>query len=305
MNNYQKYKKFFPVFGFVSGMIFSGLIFVSSQSKSIGEVFTELNQRIITVRPNKQINFAGEPMPINEDTRERLDRELSVNAYWQSATLLNLKMAQKHFPVIERILKENGIPDDFKYAAIAESGLRNVSSSASAKGYWQFMKTAAGEMGLEISEDVDERMHLEKSTKAACDYIKQLYKRFGTWTDAAGAYNVGPTMYAKSLTEQNEKGYYDLNINDETSRYVFRIMAIKEILSHPETYGYFVEDDDKYFPHPEYKEINITSSISSLSDFAHEHAITYRMLKYYNPWLITGKLNVPAGKTYTIKIPKS
>lgn len=270
----------------------------------MGEAFTELTQRIITIRPNHEVTFAGEAVPMNEDTRERLDRELSVNAYWQSATLLNLKMAQKHFPVIERILKENGIPDDFKFAAIAESGLRNVSSSAAAKGYWQFMKAAAGEMGLEISDDVDERMHLEKSTQAACNYIKQLYRRFGTWTDAAGAYNVGPTIYAKALAEQKEKGYYDLNVNDETSRYVFRIIAIKEILSHPESYGFFVEDYDKYYPHPEYKDITVTESIPLLADFAHENGITYRMLKYYNPWLITGKLNVAAGKTYTIKVPK-
>ncbi len=301
----NKYKNLFPVFGFVAGMMFMVLLFLSFESKTLGETFTELTQRIVTIKPNKELTFAGEKIPLNEDTRERLDRELSVNAYWQSATLLNLKMAKKHFPVIERILKENGIPDDFKFVAIAESGLRNVTSSASAKGYWQFMKPAASEMGLEISDDIDERMHLEKSTRAACGYIKQLYKRFGTWTDAAGAYNVGPTIYARSMAEQKESNYYDMNINDETSRYVFRIVAIKEILSNPEIYGFIVGEEDQYYRHPEFKEITVTESIESLADFAHEHSMTYRMLKYHNPWLLKGKLTVANGKSYTIKVPKS
>lgn len=299
-----RYNKLFPIFGFVAGILFSALLFLSSGEKALTESFTELSQRIITIKPNKDLFFAGEPVPLNEDTRERLDRELSVNAYWQSATLLNLKMAHKHFPVIERILKENGIPDDFKYAAIAESGLRNVTSSASAKGYWQFMKTAATEMGLEINDEIDERMNLEKSTLAACGYIKQLYNRFGSWTNAAGAYNVGPTIYRKSIEEQKETDYYNLNVNEETSRYVFRIIAIKEILSHPESYGFFVGDDDRYFPHPKFKEVIVSESINNLADFAHTNGITYRMLKYYNPWLISGKLTVAPGKSYSIKIPE-
>ena len=156
--------KLFPLFGFVAGIIFTMLIFLSYTSKKSLTSFFELPQQIKSVNLNKPFDFAGEPMPVNEDTRERLDRELSVNAYWQSTTLLHLKLANKYLPVVERILAENGIPDDFKYLAIAESGLRNVTSSASAKGYWQFMKPAATEMGLEISEDVDERLHIEKSS---------------------------------------------------------------------------------------------------------------------------------------------
>ena len=301
----NRYNKLFPIFGFTAGIIFSVLLFLSSSSKTMSAAFTELTQRVVTIKPNKDLYFAGEPVPLNEDTQERLDRELSINAYWQSATLLNLKMSQKHFPLVERILKENGIPEDFKYAAIAESGLRNATSSASAKGYWQFMKLAATEMGLEISDDVDERMHLEKSTQAACNYIKQLYRRFGTWTDAAGAYNVGPTIYARSLAEQKESNYYDMNINDETSRYVFRIIAIKEILSHPESYGFYVGEDDHYFKHPNIKEITVSETVNSLADLAHENGITYRILKYYNPWLISGKLTVASNETYSIKIPQS
>ncbi|MBK7699351.1 MAG: lytic transglycosylase domain-containing protein [Saprospiraceae bacterium] len=297
--------KLFPLFGFVAGIIFTMLIFLSYTSKKSLTSFFELPQQIKSVNLNKPFDFAGEPMPVNEDTRERLDRELSVNAYWQSTTLLHLKLANKYLPVVERILAENGIPDDFKYLAIAESGLRNVTSSASAKGYWQFMKPAATEMGLEISEDVDERLHIEKSSKAACNYIKQLHRRFGNWTNVAGAYNVGPTAFARTLEEQKESNYYDVNINDETSRYLFRIIAIKEIVKNPHDFGYFVDDTEKYNLNSNLKTISITTSIPSLADFAHQQGITYRILKFYNPWLINNKLTVVPGKEYFIKVPQS
>ncbi|HMT51734.1 MAG TPA: lytic transglycosylase domain-containing protein [Saprospiraceae bacterium] len=297
--------KLFPLFGFVAGIIFTMLIFLSYTSKKSLTSFFELPQQIKSVNLNKPFDFAGEPMPVNEDTRERLDRELSVNAYWQSTTLLHLKLANKYLPVVERILAENGIPDDFKYLAIAESGLRNVTSSASAKGYWQFMKPAATEMGLEISEDVDERLHIEKSSKAACNYIKQLHRRFGNWTNVAGAYNVGPTAFARTLEEQKESNYYDVNINDETSRYLFRIIAIKEIVKNPHDFGYFVDDTEKYNLNSNLKTISITTSIPSLADFAHQQGITYRILKFYNPWLINNKLTVGQGKEYLIKVPQS
>ncbi|HQV65238.1 MAG: lytic transglycosylase domain-containing protein [Saprospiraceae bacterium] len=297
--------KLFPLFGFVAGIIFTMLIFLSYTSKKSLTSFFELPQQIKSVNLNKPFDFAGEPMPVNEDTRERLDRELSVNAYWQSTTLLHLKLANKYLPVVERILAENGIPDDFKYLAIAESGLRNVTSSASAKGYWQFMKPAATEMGLEISEDVDERLHIEKSSKAACNYINQLHRRFGNWTNVAGAYNVGPTAFARTLEEQKESNYYDVNINDETSRYLFRIIAIKEIVKNPHDFGYFVDDTEKYNLNSNLKTISITTSIPSLADFAHQQGITYRILKFYNPWLINNKLTVVPGKEYFIKVPQS
>jgi membrane-bound lytic murein transglycosylase D len=297
-----KYNTLFPAFGFLAGILFTALIFISYKSESKISFF-ELPQRIKSIDLNKTFDFAGEPIPMNEDTRERLDRELSVNAYWQSTTLLHLKMANKFFPIIEKIFAENGIPDDFKYLAIAESGLRNVSSPASAKGYWQFMKPAAQEMGLEISEEVDERMHIEKSTQAASKYIKQLHRRFGNWTNSAGAYNIGPTSFARALEEQNESSYYDMNINEETSRYVFRIVAIKEIVKNPEDFGFFIDESEKYSLHPNMKEIKVTQNIESLSDFAHQNGTTYRLLKYYNPWLLKNKLTVAPGKEYIIKLP--
>lgn len=300
----NQYKRLFPVFGFVAGVVFSMLIFISYTTKnSTLAAFYELPQQIKAISLNRNFDFAGEKVPVNDDTRERLDRELSVNAYWQSTTLLNIKMAQKYFPVVEKILKEKGVPEDFKYLAVAESGLRNLTSSASAKGYWQFMKLAAGEMGLEISEDVDERMHIEKSTIAACDYIKQLYKRFGSWTNVAGAYNVGPTSFAKTLSEQKENSYYNINVNDETSRYLFRIIAIKEIVKNPQDFGYYIDSEHHYSTNTSLKDIFVDKTITNLADFAHQHGTTYRLLKYYNPWLINTKLNVAEGKSYLIKVP--
>jgi len=247
--------------------------------------------------------FAGELMPINMDTRERLDRELSVNAYWQSSTLLNLKSANKFFPIMEPILAEEGVPDDFKYLAVAESNLRNVQSSANAKGFWQFRKAAAKELGLEVNDEVDERYHVEKATKAACGYLKKLKKRFGTWSNAAAAYNVGPTKFAKTLKEQGETSFYDLNVNTETGRYVFRLIAIKEIMKNPEKYGFFIEPHELYEKIDNVYYVEVDKSVSSWADWADYNGVTYRMLKYYNPWLRDGKLTV-IKKKYLIKLPR-
>ncbi|MEZ4911742.1 MAG: lytic transglycosylase domain-containing protein [Saprospiraceae bacterium] len=300
----KNFKVTLPVIIGIAIVLFGAiLISFSPKGKADAAHFFNLQQRVSSVNLNKAFYFADEEVPINEDTYERLDRELSVNAYWQSSTLLQLKLAHKYFPEVERILKNQGIPDDFKYLAVAESGLRNPTSSSGAKGYWQFMKPTAKELNLEISADVDERLHLEKSTMAACTYIKQLYNRFGNWTNAAGAYNIGPTAFAKAVDEQKESSYYMLNVNDETSRYVFRIVAFKEILSNPNNFGYYIENFEKYMPHTQMKEIEVTSTIESLADFAHANGTSYRLLKYYNPWLINSRLTVPVGKTYRIKIP--
>jgi hypothetical protein len=261
-----------------------------------------LPQVVKAVKVEKTFDFAGEAMPLNPDTRERLDRELSVNAYWQSSTLLNIKLAYKHFPMIERILSEEGIPDDFKYLAVAESGLRNVGSHAGAKGYWQFMTGTGKEYGLEINSEVDERYHLEKSTRAAAKYIKWMYNKFGNYTNAAGAYNVGPTKFTKEMKAQGEESYYNLNLNLETSRYVFRLLAIKEILKNPEQYGFYLDPADYYQPEVSLKEVVVDKSVPSWKEFAHQHGLTYRMLKFYNPWIIDSKLTV-INNTYKVKVP--
>ncbi len=259
------------------------------------------------VRPvdlNRDFDFAGEKVPMkNPDARERLDRELLVNTYWQSSTLLNMKNAGKFFPVIEPILAKNGIPDDFKYLSVAESNLRNETSSAGAKGFWQFMTETGKYYGLEINNEVDERYHIEKATEAACKYILDYKKRFGSWTMAAAAYNVGGTRLAKEIAAQKAEDYYGLNLNIETSRYVFRLIAIKEIMQRPRDFGFYLEEDEIYRPQ-DFDEAVVDGPIDNWGDFAARHGISYRALKYCNPWLISEKLTNSAGKSYVIKIPK-
>ncbi len=297
----------YSIFFLISGLIFTSLIFISySTEGSIEEEEIiksfDLPQVVRSVKLKDKYDWAGEVVPDNPDVMERLDRELLVNSYWHSTTLLHIKMANKFFPIMERILKEEGVPDDFKYLAVAESSLRNVSSHANAKGFWQFRNLAAKEWNLEVNNEVDERYNVEKSTKAAAQYLKQMKKRFGTWTDAAAAYNVGPTSYAKTLQNQGESNYYDLHLNDETSRYIFRLIAIKEIMSEPEKYGFYVDEEDLYPGLENTYEVKIDKSVASWKDFAQKHGISYRMLKYYNPWLIDNKLTV-LNKTYYIRLP--
>lgn len=261
-----------------------------------------LPQVVKSVDLNKQFTFAGEIIPQTFDARERLDRELSVNAYWHSSTLLNMKNASRHFALMDRILTEYGVPTDFKYLAVAESNLRNVVSSASAKGFWQFRKLAAKEFGLEVNDEVDERYHVEKATIAAAKYLKQLHRRWGNWIDAAASYNIGPTRYKKLRLAQGETNYFNMHLTDETSRYVFRLVAIKEIMTHPDNYGFFIDHGEKYHDLPAYQEVAVNSSVPSWGDFAKRYGISYRELKLYNPWLIDTKLTVINNK-YTVKVP--
>lgn len=262
-----------------------------------------LPQQVHAIKPIANPNLAGEPVPLNIDTRERLDRELLVNSYWHSSTLLNIKMANKYFPIMEPILAANGVPDDFKYLAVAESNLRNVQSSAAAKGIWQFRKLAAKEWGLEVNSEVDERYHIEKATEAACKYLKRMHSRFGSWTNAAAAYNVGPTKFARLLKEQGQDSFYDLNLNSETSRYVFRLIGIKEIMSDPQKYGFYLEPQDLYERIDNVYYVDVNSSVADWGKWAADHGVTYRTLKYYNPWLRDSKLTVKNNK-YKIKLPR-
>lgn len=249
-------------------------------------------------------DFAGEPLPMeNFDVRERLDRELLVNTYWHSSTLLNIKNSYKYFPLIERILMENGVPDDFKYLAVAESNLRNETSPAGAKGFWQFMKNTGEFYGLEINSEVDERFHLEKATRAACKYILDYKKRFGSWTLAAAAYNMGGTSLARFLESQRARQFYDLNVSEETNRYVFRLVAIKEILKNPKDFGFYIEAEDLYQPMENYRVVEVSEPVPSWGDFAVEHSTTYRLLKVYNPWLLDSKLTNRNKKTYEVRLP--
>ena len=193
------------------------------------------------------LEFAGEKVPLDKpDIYERIDKELLVNTYWQSNGLLLIKRANKYFPIIEPILKKNGIPDDFKYLAVIESGLQNVTSPAGATGFWQIMPATAKENSLEVNANVDERYHIEKSTEVACDYLNKAKIRFGNWTLAAASYNAGMYGISKKLEEQLVNDYYDLLVSDETKRYIPRIVAVKEILSNPSKYGFIFDEEDLY-----------------------------------------------------------
>ncbi|MCO6148517.1 lytic transglycosylase domain-containing protein [Flavobacterium sp. NRK1] len=249
------------------------------------------------------IDFAGEKTPLTiSDVRERFDRELLVNANLDATTRIIIKRANRAFPVIEPILKRYGVPDDFKYLAVIESGLVNAVSPAGARGVWQFMPDTGKERGLEINDVVDERYHLEKSTEAACRYLLDAYKKFGSWTLAAASYNGGVTGVNRQITFQGVDNYYDLLLTDETSRYVFRILALKEIMQHPVQYDFAMMPQDLYQILP-VKKVIVNSSIPDLAVFAKEQGINYKILKIHNPWLRDRKLDVAEGKTYTIDIP--
>jgi len=265
----------------------------------------QLPQVVKSINLDKAFSFAGEEVPTdNFDVRERLDRELLRDAYWHSSTVLSIKRSKRFFPVIEKILAEEGMPDDLKYLAVAESSLSNAVSPAGAKGVWQFMKGTGKEYGLEVNGEVDERYHLEKSTYAACKYLKSLKKRFGSWTMAAAAYNVGGGKLNKESKIQRSNSYYDLNLNQETARYVFRILAIKEIMNDPEAFGFYIEDADKYPALDSFYEMEITGSVANWGDYAKQYKTSYRMLKVYNPWLVSSSLANKGKKKYIVKLPK-
>jgi len=249
------------------------------------------------------MELGGESVPLHDqDVRERLDRELLVNTYWHSKTLHMIKLSRKYFPVIEPILAEYGVPDDFKYLAMAESGLLNVSSPAGAKGPWQFMKTAAKQYKLEVATEVDERYHLEKSTVAACKYLNAAKANLGSWSLAAAAYNAGNSAIKNQLNKQGVDNYYDLYLTTETSRYVFRILAIKQIHNNLAEYGFHLDQDDMYWP-IETKEVTV-SSIPSIPAFARQHGTTYKQVKLLNPWLRTTALSArKSGKKYQVRLP--
>ena len=249
------------------------------------------------------VDFAGEKTPLNiPDVNERFDRELLVNANLHASTTLILKRANRAFPVIEPILKKNGVPDDFKYLAVIESALINAVSGSGAKGVWQFMPETAKEKGMEVNDCVDERYHLEKSTEAACKYLLVAKEKFGSWTLAAASYNVGMMGVNKQIEIQKVTNYYDLLLNDETSRYVFRILALKEIMKNPEKFGFDIPKQELYELFPTRK-IEIDSTVNNLADLAISQGINYKILKIYNPWLRDSKLENKNRKKYTLEIP--
>ena len=270
----------------------------SDNDKNVADTY-----QITAIAIPEDLNFAGEAVPQEDpEIMERVDREFLVNTYWQSNALLLMKRANKYFPIIEPILAKNGIPDDFKYLAVAESGVQNVVSPAGATGFWQILSTTGREYGLEVNTNVDERYHVEKSTQVACDYLKKWKDRFGTWTLTAAAYNAGPAGIQKFMKIQKVDDYYDLLLGEETGRYVFRILAIKEILSHPEKYGFQLEKEDLYEKVPTFT-VEVDTVVNSWADFAGQYQINYKVLKRHNPWLREPHLNNASRKKYVIEIP--
>lgn len=252
----------------------------------------------------EELSFAGEKVPLEQgDVVERLERELYVNAYWESNLILLFKRTKKYLPEIERLLQEQGVPDDFKYLAIAESGLLNASSAAGAKGYWQILEETGKEYGLEITESVDERYHLEQSTLAAAAYLKKAHQKFGDWTAVAASYNMGQSGFSKRQEEQFQRNYYDLYLNEETSRYLFRILAFKLLFENPSAFGYHLQEKD-YYSLPEFREIEVSTDLPDLAKWAKDQGSSYKHLKRYNPWLRTRELEVKKGKGYIIRLPK-
>lgn len=258
---------------------------------------------IFPVELPEQLDFAGEVVPLDYfDVRESLDRELLSNTFFHSQTIRLIKLSNRYFPEIENILNEQGVPDDFKYLAIAESGLENVVSPAGAVGFWQLKKGTGTDYGLEINNEVDERYHLRKSTLAACKYLKESYDKYGNWTMAAASYNIGRRGIDQQIDRQKQQDYYDLLLNDETARYLFRMMAIKLIIENPIQYGFHLSNKDLYHP-IHYDTVEVRGPVPNFADFASEHHSTYKMLKFMNPWLRENYLTNSHGKTYEIKVP--
>jgi len=249
--------------------------------------------------------FCGEKVDLtNYYLRERYDRELLSFSYWHSQIFILLKRANKYFPVIESILEKEGVPDDFKYLALIESSLdQRAVSSAQAAGIWQILAETAKEYGLEVTEDVDERYHLEKATVLACNYLKKTYEQTGYWSTAAASYNAGKGRITKVVETQQTNDYFDMLFGEETNRYVFRILVAKQIFSDPQKYGFYLKKEDLYYL-VDYDLVEVDYSIPNLTDFAKSYKINYQLLKDANPWLRTNKLDNKNKKTYQIKIPK-
>jgi len=275
---------------------------LKSEDKLHQEQFN-MKYRIFAIVQPEDLNFAGEKIPIySSEIWERIDKELLKNTYWQSNTMLYFKKAYKYFPIIEPILKEHNIPDDFKYLAVIESGLDNVVSPSGAAGFWQIMKETGREYDLEINQEIDERYNLEKATTVACKYLQEAYNKFGNWTMAAASYNMGKNGAARKIEEQASNNYYNLYLNSETARYIFRIIAVKEIMQNPTKYGFMFRKKDLYTM-PNFKTLQVDSTIANLSDFAKLHSVNYKLLKQFNPWLRSKSLPDESRRKYILKIP--
>ena len=267
------------------------------------ELQTHKGYKIKALKLPSGLNLAGERVPVEiNDVKERMERELLVNTYWQSNGILLLKRVNRYFPILEPLLAKYNLPDDFKFLALAESGFTDETSSAGAAGIWHFMRTTGKEYGLEINENVDERYNIEKSTKVAAEYLIKAKEKLGSWTLAAAAYNAGNRGVSRRLEAQEVNNYYDVKLPDETERYIFRILALKEIITNPKKYGFIFDKEDLY-TRKETRLVKVDTAISNLTLFAKEFGMNYKELKIHNPWLRQHKLNNKSRRLYEVKIP--
>ena len=298
----KKYSFPVSIFLFLFSIFFLSSSYLNKSDNIHQQGFNSKYNVYSVLKPN-DLKFADELVPNTSlDVWERLDKELLKNIYWQSNTLLYFKRANKYFPIIEEILAKNNIPDDFKYLALIESGFEYTVSPSGAAGFWQIMRGTAREYGLEVNYAIDERYNLRKSTEAACSYLRKAYDEFGSWTMAAASYNMGINGVRRKIEKQETNNYFNLHLNDETSRYVFRIIVIKEIMENPRKYGFVFRDNDLY-THPQVKQIRVDSTIDNLYSFAKDNNINYKILKKYNPWLRISKLPDESRRVYYIDIP--
>lgn len=290
----------------VAAMFLISSVFFIDGKKSLNTPISEdfpQGYRIITPEMPPALEFAGEKIPLeNFEVKERMEREFIVSTYFHSYTILAIKRSGRWFPVIEPILKKNGVPDDFKYLCVAESNMENVISPAGATGFWQFLKPTAEKFGLEVNSQVDERYNVEKSTEAACKYLLDAYQKFGSWITAAAAFNMGTNGADNQLDRQKADNYFNLVLGTETSRYIGRIVSLKYIMNNAEKYGFDLKEDERYQP-LKYTEITLDGSVNNFADFAGSYGINYKKLKYYNPWLRDTTLSNQGKKPYKIKLP--
>jgi len=272
-------------------------------NKSKSEKEQEAPRALVFPSLPKKMLFAGQVIRLeDQDIRERLDREVLMNAYYQSATTGYFKRANRYFPMIERILKDEGIPDDFKYLAVIDSGLQQAVSPVGAQGFWQFMPFTAELYNLEMTEEVDERLHIEKSTRAACQYLKSAKETLGDWVMTTASYNRGVGGVKDDMAWQDTEHYFDTDQNSETGRYVFRLLAIKIIFENPEAYGYYPKEMELYEP-IKTKKVIVKETIPNLAKWANDQGFNIKILRKLNPWLIATRLTIRNGKTYTIELP--
>ena len=295
-------KKFVGLANFVTGSLF--MLLLLSQFSFKGNNGNNPQWHAPTL-PD-ELSFAGEEAPLQRwDVREKFDKEFLLNYYSQGNIIYLLKLANRNFPIISARLKANGVPDDFKYLCIAESNMQSWAVSKSgAVGYWQFLDGTAPGYGLEVSAQVDERQDLEKATDAACIYFKQAYEKFGNWTAAAASYNCGQGGYNKQAAFQRTTKYYDLQLPEETNKYIFRILSFKHLMENAEELGFIVKKEETYQPMP-FRAVTINSTIDDLAQYATNNGTTYKMIRAMNPWIKGRSLTVRPGKSYTIKLPQS